>query len=514
MTSASAPDSSASTPDDEAVATRDDAVTDAAAVEDAASVEDAAPTEDAAPVEDAAPAEDAAPVEDAASGPTVPAPVPTPGPRPGPVPRPAPRPSAAAPVPAATPSNTSTEPWGRVEDDGTVSVREGDQWRVVGQYPDGTPAEALAYFERKFADLEGEVSLLEDRHRRGGATAAELRSTAQTVRDRLTDAAAVGDLASLAARVTALESLLVEATAEEAQAAREAVDAAVAHRTGIVEQMEAIAARDPKSIQWKQTTTEVSGLFDQWQTHQAEGPRLPKALGQQLWKRFRDARSIVDRHRREFYSSLDEQHKSARTEKQRLIDRAEALASRGEDGIADYRNLLDQWKRAGRAGKKADDALWARFKAAGDALYGARAERERVEVAESKDKIDAKQALLAEAAAVGKEKDTARARALLTGIQRRWDEIGRIFPRDAERKLDDDLRKIEQSVRGREDADWKNNNPETKARQNDMTSQLQDAISKLEADVTAAEKQGDKRAIAAAKEALDARKAWLKALGG
>jgi hypothetical protein len=42
-----------------------------------------------------------------------------------------------------------------------------DQWRIVGQYPDGTPAEALAYFERKFADLAGEVTLLEVRQRRG-----------------------------------------------------------------------------------------------------------------------------------------------------------------------------------------------------------------------------------------------------------------------------------------------------------------------------------------------------------
>jgi len=37
--------------------------------------------------------------------------------------------------------------WGRVDDDGTVSVREvspvdgTDSWRVVGQYPDGTPDE-------------------------------------------------------------------------------------------------------------------------------------------------------------------------------------------------------------------------------------------------------------------------------------------------------------------------------------------------------------------------------------
>lgn len=311
-----------------------------------------------------------------------------------------------------------------------------------------------------------------------------------------------------------MEATLNEATAEEAQAQRAAVDAAVAEREAIVAEIEAIAAKDPRSIQWKQTTADVSALFTRWQDHQANGPRLPKATGQQLWKRFRDARAVVDKHRREFYAGLDEQHKTARDAKTRLVERAEALAPQGEDGISAYRALLDQWKGAGRAGKKADDALWARFKAAGDVLYGARIERESADAEASKEKIEAKRALLEQAAPIARESDTAKARAALTAIQRQWDEIGRIFPREAERGLDDQLRKIENAVKQREDEDWKRNNPETKARQNDMTSQLQDAITKLEEELAAAEAGGDKAAIAKAKDALEARKGWLRALGG
>ena len=122
--------------------------------------------------------------------------------------------------------------------------------------------------------------------------------------------------------------------------------------------------------------------------------------------------------------------------------------------------------------------------------------------------------MLVEAAPIVDERDLARARSLLTGIQRQWDEIGRIFPRDQERGLDDDLRKIEQSVRTREDAEWKSNNPETKARTNDMTRQLTDAIDKLEAEVAEATARGDKRAAAKASEALEARRTWLRAVGG
>ncbi|MBD8477457.1 DUF349 domain-containing protein [Microbacterium sp. CFBP 8794] len=428
------------------------------------------------------------------------------------------RPRPGAPVPSkpagAPASSTPTEPWGRVDDDGTVSVREGDDWRAVGQYPDGTPAEALAYFERKYSDLASEVTLLEVRHRRGGASAGDLRSTAKTVRGKLDGAAAVGDLAALVARLDALTSQLAEASETEAAAAKEAVDEAVRERTAIVEQAEALAARDPQTVQWKQMTADMAALFDRWQAHQQNGPRLSKSTAQQLWRRFRDARATVDRHRREYFSQLDDTHKVARDAKTRLVERAEALAPRGEDGIGAYRDLLDAWKASGRAGRKVDDALWARFKAAGDALYGARIERESAETEASKEKIEQKKVLLAEAAPLVDEKNLATARQKLTAIQRQWDEIGRVFPRDKERALDDDLRKIEQSVRTREDADWKRNDPEQKARANDMTRQLSDAIDKLEAELADATARGDKRAAAQASEALEARRTWLRALGG
>ncbi|WP_420063947.1 DUF349 domain-containing protein [Microbacterium marmarense] len=414
----------------------------------------------------------------------------------------------------STPEPTTSEPWGRVDDDGTVSVREADGWRVVGQYPDGSPEEALGYFERKYADLASEVGLLEVRHRRAGASAADLRGAARTVSGKLKNAAAVGDLAALEARVAALNVQLAAESETEAVAAREAVDEAIAVRTTLVEKAEALAARDPKTVQWKQASAELAEMFDQWQAQQQSGPRLPKSTAQQLWKRFRDARATVDKHRREFYAELDSAHKVVRDQKTRLVEKAEALAPKGEDGIASYRELLDQWKSAGRAGKKVDDALWARFKAAGDALYGARIEREAAENEASVEKIAAKRELLEEAKAVADERVIAKARTLLTSIQRRWDEIGRIFPRDTERGLDDSLRKIETALRTREDADWKSNNPETKARANDMTRQLTDAIEKLEEELEAAKKSGDKRAITAATDALEARRTWLKALGG
>lgn len=441
---------------------------------------------------------------------------PVPAPPAAPLPRKVPTPAAVAPAAAAASAASSSDAakWGRVTDDGTVEVREGEDWRVVGQYPDGTPDEALAYFVRKYEDIAFKVHTLEQRHQAGGASAADLVKQAGHLLAEATDAAAVGDLAGLRERLNALTSSLSEATAQEAQQAKELVDKAIADRTALVERAEGIAARDLSKVQWKQVTAELGELFDAWQAQQQNGPRLSKGVSQQLWKRFRDARGTVDKARRAFYSELDDTHKTARDAKTRLVERAEALAPRGVDGIPAYRTLLDEWKAAGRAGRKADDALWARFKAAGDALYSARAEQSAAEEADSAPKIEARQALLEEAKAVADEPNIKRARALLTGIQRQWDEIGRIFPRDKERALDDRLRVIEQALKAREEVDWKKNNPETKARANDMSSQLLEAIEKLEAELAAAEKSGDKKAAKAAADALEARRAWLNALGG
>lgn len=443
------------------------------------------------------------------------APKPTP-PVPGPPRKPMPRMAAApaAPVAAAAPVSSDAAEWGRVTEEGVVEVREGEDWRAVGQYPDGTAEEALAYYARKFDDLAVKLGTLETRAQSGGSSASDLTKQATHLRGEAKDAAAVGDLVGLRTRIENLIASLSEATAKEAEAAKAALDEAIAERTSIVEKAEAIAARDLEKVQWKQVTVEMTELFDAWQAHQQNGPRLPKGTAQQLWKRFRDARSTVDKARRSFFSELDDVHRAARDVKSRLVERAEALAPRGVDGIPSYRSLLDEWKAAGRAGRKADDALWAKFKAAGDALYAARAEQSAAEEAESAPRIEAREALLVEAKAVADEADLKRARALLTRIQRQWDDVGRIFPRDKERALDDRMRTIEQALKSREEVDWKRNNPETKARVGDMSSQLLEAIEKLEDELAAAEKTGDAKAVKDATEALAARRAWLSALGG
>lgn len=405
----------------------------------------------------------------------------------------------------------SQAPWGRVDETGTVFVRTADGERAVGQFPDATGEEALAYFERKFVELEGQVTLLEQRVKRG-ASASSVQSALSTLRASVAEANAVGDLASLAGRLDALHGsvdLLTQAQAAEAKAA---VEKAIVDRTAIVEQAEKLAAKDASTVQWKKASSELDELFARWKEAQQTGPRLPKSDRDALWARFRSARTTIETGRRAFFAELDATHKDVRARKQELIERAEALADRGADGISAYRALLDQWKAAGRAGKKADDALWAKFSAAGDVLYAAKAEQDAKDDAEFADNLTLKLALLDEAEPLLAETDRDVARAALLSIQKRWEDIGKV-PRDSVRKVEDRLRKVEAAVRKLDEEHWQKNNPERKARSEGLADQLTEAIAKLELELAEATKAGDEARVTEAREALEARKSWLGAIG-
>jgi hypothetical protein len=410
-------------------------------------------------------------------------------------------------------NNVATDeqtPWGRVDETGTVFVREPEGERAVGQYPDGSPEEALAYFQRKFTELAGQVTLLEQRATRG-APANDIAKAVTSLTTTVATANAVGNLAALRTRLEALGGAVTELTEKQTEESKAVVAAALVERESIVLEAEKLAAQDPAKAQWKQVSATLDELFARWQKHQQDGPRLPKNEGNELWKRFRAARAIIDGHRKAFFAELDSTHKDARSRKQELVTAAEALLPKGADGIPTYRTLLDDWKQAGRAGKKFDDALWAQFKAAGDALYAVKSEADAKDDVEFDANLVEKLELLTEAEKLLGVTDAAKAKSTLASIQRRWDKIGKV-PRDKVKPVEDRLRKVETAVRKLDEDHWQRSDPEKQARSEGLASQLQAAIAKLERELADATTSGDKVKVAKAREALDARRVWLDAL--
>ncbi|WP_258723206.1 DUF349 domain-containing protein [Cellulomonas sp. NS3] len=513
----------------------DTAAADAPADEAAAgdeTPESAAPADpDATPAAnpDAAPesqADAGAGTEPAATTAAAPAPRPTPRPVPRPVPRPSARPVAApqagapagAPVvPAAVvPPQDAAEAahaatFGRVDDDGTVYVREESGERAVGQFPGAGHDEALALYVRRFLDLQAKVVLFEARLGATDLAVKEIDQTLTKLTDELAEPAAVGDLAALRSRLDALRGVAAErrAAAEAERAA--AREAAVASRTAIVEQAEKIASTDPSRIQWRPAGEQLRLLLDQWKDAQRNGPRLDRPTEESLWKRFSHARTTFDRERRHFFAELESRNAGAKAAKEALVREAEALATSTDWGATAgaYRDLMTRWKAAGRASRSDDDALWARFRSAQDAFFAARDAASAATDTEFRANLEVKEALLAEAERLVPVTDLRAAKAALRGIQDRWESAGKV-PRADVQRVEARMRAVETTVRDAEQSDWRRSNPETRARAEGAAAQLEAAIAGLEDDLAKAQAKGDQRRIREAQAALDARRSWLE----
>jgi hypothetical protein len=186
-------------------------------------------------------------------------------------------------------SSASGEAWGRVDDDGNVFVRTADGERSVGQYPAGTPDEALAFFTERFAALAFEVELLEQRIRSGVMSPEESLESVKTVSAQVLEANAVGDLAALAGKLEALRPVIEgqreSRRAEKAVKSAEAKDA----KEKLVAEAEKIA----EGNDWRGGANRLRSLLDEWKAL----PRIDRASDDALWRRFSSARTAYTRRR-------------------------------------------------------------------------------------------------------------------------------------------------------------------------------------------------------------------------
>ena len=397
---------------------------------------------------------------------------------------------------------------GRVDDDGTVLVHDGGTWRPVGSFPDGTPAEALAYFERKFQDLEAKVTLTEQRLA-AKAPVKDLATQIDKLIQDLAEPSAVGDLGALRQRAQSLQEALPALVDAQKQESEAALQEALATRETIVKAMEELAAEDVQKIRWKAAGARMAELFDQWQKHQQTGPRIPKKTADVLWGRFRTAKNSLEKARRSHFQELEAKTKESKNVKKALIEQAEALAPQGSAGIAAYQKLLTQWKAAPRAQRSVEDALWAKFKAAGDVLYQQKAEQDAQEDQANAGNLELKLALISDFGDILTLTDRDAATTRLRLFHEKFSTIGPVPKKDV-RSIDQSVKKFDTHVRTLDQEFWSKNDPEKKARSSSMAEQLVDAIADLEAKI--GQVSGTEKSELEAE--LETKKAWLAVVEG
>lgn len=398
--------------------------------------------------------------------------------------------------------------YGRVDDENNVFVHDNGTERKVGQYPGVSLAEAMAYFERKFQELDGNVRILEQRVKIN-ADPQSIASAAEKLTKELAEPTAVGNIQELRNRVAKVTPNIEQLKKEKTESIQKAIEITLALRTEIAAKAKTLAEKDPAKTQWKSASKDMTELFDKWQASQKSGPKVPKKQADEIWKIFSHARTKFESNKRAFFAELTTQTKNARAMKAELATKAEALISKGSDAASDYRKLLDQWKTSGRSQGKQDDGLWERFKAAGDAIYALRKESIAKEQIEYQANYEAKLAILVEVEKIDPAKDLGAAKKNLLALSTRYEKIGKVA-KDKIRETDDRIRTVEKKIKDLEQEHWRKSDPAAIERTNDVLTQLEDSIMKLEDELASAKVSKDPKKAQEAEAALVARKSWLE----
>jgi len=417
-----------------------------------------------------------------------------------------------APTPAYTSDMDEAKQFAEVSAEGVVTLLDGDEKVEVGQVPQASTDNALAYYVRKYDDVMTQLQLLKQRLETDVSNQ-ELEKTLHQIDETIAARQMVGDMAQLREYSKQLRNDLVERRARQQAERENALAEQQAAREQIVERAEEVSQQDPDKTQWKHSTAKMRELFDEWRRIQKAGPRLPRATEDALWKRFRSARNTFEKNRRAFFSQLDARNAEAKKVKEDLIARAEALQDSTDWGptTLKYRDLMNEWKKSPRASRKDDDALWARFRAAQDVFFKARDAANAEVDREYEANLAVKEQILKDAQQHLPFKDLETARNVMQDVRVRWDEAGRVPRKDISR-MENEFSKLERALSDLEKDHWRKTDPETKARTDSALAQLEESIAQLEADLTAAEQAGDEKRVAAAQEALDARRKWLEVI--
>jgi len=403
-----------------------------------------------------------------------PANMPKPGPRPGAKSQAAP--TAPAVVTMNKPPQSDPSKWGRIDDNGTVFVTTADGEREVGSWQAGTAEEGLAHFGARYDDLATEVELLEARLKAHPDEAESIKQTAADLKATVPTAAVVGDLAALENRLDAIQEHSVKAGEQAAADKARRREEAIAAKEKLAAEAEEIAEN---STEWKAAGDRIREILNEWKKIKG----IDRKTDDGLWKRYSRARDAFNRRRGAHFAELDRGRAAARKKKEELVERAEALKTSTDWGqtARAYRDLMTEWKAAGRAPREVDDQLWAAFRGAQDYFFAARDAVNSQRDQEFAENARAKDALIAEYdSQIDPAKNVDAAKAKLRELQDKWEAIG-FVPRDQVRQYEDKIGALEKRVADAEESNWRRTDPEVQARVDQFKAKVDDFTAQAEA---------------------------------
>lgn len=402
-------------------------------------------------------------------------------------------------------TSTSSTDFGRVENDGTVLVKMPDgSEKQVGQWAAGDPNDGLAFYIRKYHEIENELSLALQRLKEGKGNADAVFKLIERVKTSLENPNFVGDISILSTKIEELQVLAAVKKAEFSAAKAIAKEKAMEKRKQLVEEAEKLVA----SKQWKVTTQRFKEIVEEWK----KLPHGVKSEEQALWKRFSAARSGFDKTRRQYFSTLEAGRKEAIKVKSEIVTQAKAIADSKDwtDTANKFRNLMAKWKSAPILERKEEQKLWKEFKLAQDVFFAARTAALSVMDEEHTKNLEAKKVLAEKAEKILPITDIKSARHALKPIQEEWSKIGHV-PRKDKEKIESRLKSVEEAIRNAEKNELNRTDPAKSARAQSTMELLEAKLVMTEKERDAAIAKGDTKKAESLSATIESQKMLLEA---
>ena len=402
-------------------------------------------------------------------------------------------------------TSTSSTDFGRVENDGTVLVKMPDgSEKQVGQWAAGDPNDGLAFYIRKYHEIENELSLALQRLKEGKGNADAVFKLIERVKTSLETPNFVGDLSILSTKIEELQVLAAVKKAEFSAAKAIAKEKAMEKRKQLVEEAEKLI----NSKQWKVTTQRFKEIVEEWK----KLPHGAKSEEQALWKRFSSARSAFDKTRRQYFSTLESGRKEASKIKSEIVTQAKAIADSKEwnDTANKFRNLMAKWKSAPILERKEEQKLWKEFKLAQDVFFAARTAALSVLDEEHSKNLEAKKVLAEKAEKILPITDIKSARQALKPIQEEWSKIGHVSRKDKD-KIEARLKAVEEAIRNAEKNELNRTDPAKSARAQSTMELIEAKLIKTEKERESALSSGDTKKAEKLALTIESQKMLLEA---
>ncbi len=166
---------------------------------------------------------------------------------------------------------------------------------------------------------------------------------------------------------------------------------------------------------------------DQWREI---GP-VPRENRADIWERFKEATSKINKKHQQYYQDLKENQKKNLESKIVLCEKAEALAELDindhQTWVAKTREILDiqkVWKTIGFAPKKDNNRIYARFREACDRFFNKKREYYAKGLEEQQENLQKKLDLCIQAETLQDSTDWKKTTAELIALQKEWKRIG------------------------------------------------------------------------------------------